>query len=199
MKDEKYFIDKLSAEKAAEINEDKPLVVFLDGRGITGNHKTFNLMTGAFQKAMVKAALGAAGGEECLVYATLDEVSMIFPKPKNIISHLEYKTNDEVIATILQDFVSVFWKKFGDYVRFHGYVFNLEDGDEEDYVKWRYRRSRHAIYTYTAKENHVYADYGKMTEEEMKELLKKNYLWEGLKANTDFFRGTCVRANARSN
>lgn len=199
MKDEKYFIDKLSAEKASEINEDKPLVVFLDGRGITGNHETFNLMTGVFQRAMVEAALGAAGGEECLIYAALDEVSMIFPKPKDIISHLEYKTNDEVIATILQDFVSVFWKKFGDYVRFHGYVFNLEDGDEEDYVKWRYRRSRHAIYTYAAKENHVYADYGKMTEEEMKELLKKNYLWENLKANTNFFKGTCVRANARSN
>ena len=107
--------------------------------------------------------------------------------------------NDEVIATILQDFVSIFWKKFGDYVRFHGYVFNLEDGDEEDYVKWRYKRSRHAIYTYAAKENHVYADYEKMTEEEMKELLKKNYLWENLKANTNFFKGTCVRANARSN
>ena len=146
---------------------------------------------------MVEAALGAAGGEECLIYATLDEVSMIFPKPKGIISHLEYKTNDEVIATILQDFVSVFWKRFGDYVRFHGYVFNLEDGDEEDYVKWRYRRSRHAVYTYAAKENQVHADYGKMTEEEMKELLKKNYLWEGLKANTGFFRGTCVRANAK--
>ena len=124
---------------------------------------------------------------------------MIFSKPKNIISHLEYKTNDEVIATILQDFVSVFWKKFGDYVRFHGYGFNLEDGDEEDYVKWRYRRSRHAVYTYTAKENHVYANYGKMTEEEMKELLKKNYLWDNLKTNTDFFKGTCVRTNARSN
>ena len=37
MKDEKYFLDKLAAEKASEINEDKPLVVFLDGRGITGN------------------------------------------------------------------------------------------------------------------------------------------------------------------
>ena len=156
-------------------------------------------MTGVFQRAMVEAALGAAGGEECLIYATLDEVSMIFSKPKNIISHLEYKTNDEVIATILQDFVSVFWKKFGDYVRFHGYVFNLEDGDEEDYVKWRYRRSRHAVYTYTAKENHVHANYGKMTEEEMKGLLKKNYLWDNLKTNTDFFKGTCVRANARSN
>ena len=177
MKDEKYFLDKLAAEKASEINEDKPLVVFLDGRGITGNHETFNLMTGVFQRAMVEAALGAAGGEECLIYATLDEV----------------------IATILQDFVSVFWKKFGDYVRFHGYVFNLEDGDEEDYVKWRYRRSRHAVYTYTAKENHVYANYGKMTEEEMKELLKKNYLWDNLKTNTDFFKGTCVRTNARSN
>lgn len=66
MKDEKYFLDKLAAEKASEINEDKPLVVFLDGRGITGNHETFNLMTGVFQRAMVEAALGAAGEKNVL-------------------------------------------------------------------------------------------------------------------------------------
>lgn len=180
--DRNAYFGRLIREQLSGLSFDRPLVLFIDGRDITKNHKTYHLMTGKFMETMVQAAQSAAGNISCYIYALLDEVSIVFPNPRKLLQRNEYSYHDEVCGFFLQEFCKEFWKTYPE-VRFHVKAYNLASGqDIQEFFLWRKERSRLALLVYIAKDYFEPSIYRGKSAEELEAFLKEKGLLTSRKA-----------------
>lgn len=176
------------------ITPDKAAVIFMDGQGVTGNHKKYNLM----ERDLVYRSLADAAWKvakktvvSCTIHAAVDECSIVFPDTSALMAHYQMgDCADYILSLYTQDLLKEFWKDFPD-IRMKSTLFLLPKEDTERYLAWRKSVGRTVALFWLAKEylpSEKYKDLP-FSPGPIAELLKKEGLYEKVKKNRPFFYG----------
>lgn len=162
---EKSFRRQLSAEA--------PIVVRFDGKNITKNHKKYHLMdVDGFTRTIFDAAVTLAKDTESLIYAALDEVSIVFLHPLELFGRTQDRDLLYSAIMILQDFLQLTAKKYPE-VKFNVSVFNIPNNAGLKYIAYRKHFAFSTAVTYYAKEYLHRSEYVGKNESEILETLKR--------------------------
>lgn len=175
-----------------KINIYKPLIVFIDGVGITKNHKAFPLMErDGYIQFLFECAKNMATliNTDCIIYTAMDETSFIF---KDICSFINFfkmgNTKNYIQALFIQYFNQFFWKKYP--MVFHKLtMFNIEDSEIRKWIDYRKKICCTNAAVYMAKEYLDKKEYDKKTNRDIIKSLKSHNLFESLVTNKDFYNG----------
>lgn len=176
------------------IDPDKAAVVFLDGQGVTGNHKKYDLMgKDPVYRALADAAWKVAGktGIPCMIHAAVDECSIVFPDTPALMARYRMgNCADYILSLYTQDFLKEFWQRFPD-VRLKSTLFPLPEEDVERYLAWRQESGHTVALFWLAKECLPSEKYKNLpfSPGPVTELLKKEGLYQKVKENRPFFYG----------
>lgn len=172
-----------------ELSASHPLVIFLDGEGVTRDHTSYHLLDLSYARAMVAAAHDASNGIDAEYLALLDEISIVFPDPSRLFRLHHYQYHDEVTGFFVQDFQTAFRRYFHVPTKFHIKAYNIPDDAVLQYFVWRRERSKLALYQYIAKEYLPPSVYCGKDAAELQVLLKQRGLLTGSKEERLFLDG----------
>ena len=157
-----------------DLSEASPIVMFLDGEGVTKNHKEYHLLDLSYMRAMEKAVQTVCEGMDMEYLALLDEISIIFTVPTELLQQHHYRYHDEVTGFFVQEFQEAF--TFPVPVRFHVKAYNIPQNSVPQFFEWRRLRSEQALYQYIAKEYLPPKLYYAKSTEELKQMLSQKML-----------------------
>lgn len=172
-----------------DLSASHPLVIFLDGEGVTRDHASYHLLDLSYARAMVASAHDASHGIDADYLALLDEISIVFPNPSRLFRLHHYQYHDEVTGFFVQDFQTAFRRYFHVPTKFHVKAYNIPDDAELQYFVWRRERSKLALYQYIAKEYLPPSVYCGKDTAELQALLKQRGLLTGSKEERLFLDG----------
>lgn len=176
-----YFY-QIQTKYSMRLSLKNPLVLRLDGRGITSNKK-INLMNkykGGFADSLEKSAKYFSKRYHCLCIFGSDEISFIVDDPNIVINDLEPKDksnySNEIIAMFVQYFFNYFNSIYkGDKVFWHGKCFSINKEKKISYIKYRSRIIENVLVTYFLKRKKVKNKNGKIDERVEKAKKFKDY------------------------
>lgn len=185
---------KLREESFSKLKPDLHTVIFMDGRGVTGNHKRYNL----FERDPIYLIMANTAWEiaerrnlDCTIYAASDECSIIFPNTKQLCDSFQMgDCGDYVLSLYVQIFLKLFWTKYPD-ILFKSTIFQHTEQEARRYLEYRKAICQHNALWWQAKEHLKKSDYVAVGEDtqRMVNLLKEHGLYEPLIANSDFYDG----------
>lgn len=156
----------------------KPLIINLDGKGITKN-LFFSLIdnkSGGFLDIMEETVKHFTKKYDCMSFFGTDEVSFIFENPLALIEDLNSDVNtksDEIISMFSQYFFEHFNslnKK--EKIFWHGECFSIPFNKINSYIKYKSGSIKNVLTTYFLKKNNV-KDAGRIKLSEKIEMCKK--------------------------
>lgn len=163
------------------LNFDEPIVIFMDGKAVTNNHKRFPMLgkENNFAKRLMEC--GEAFIKEinidAILYAGIDELSIIVLNPKDMIYYFGVGDNIDYISTIfIQKFIERFWEYYKCY--FKNITYNIKEENISRYLQYRKDVCYSGGLWYIAKEYLPKDKYRGLDFDEMIELLKKENLWD---------------------
>lgn len=116
-------------EKASRIyfNNNDPVCIRFDGKNITKDHKHYPLTTiNGFTHQAFLSAQNVLGTQSGIIYAGLDEVSVIFTDPAIFWCQFDDRNKDYAMGLLLQTFVKSFYKYYPE-VYFGTSMFTVKD------------------------------------------------------------------------
>lgn len=176
-----YFY-QIQTKYSMRLSLKNPLVLRLDGRGITSNKK-INLMNkykGGFADSLEKGAKYFSKRYHCLCVFGSDEISFIVDDPNIVINDLEPKDKSNFSNEIIAMFVQYFFNYFNsiyksDKVFWHGKCFSINKEKKISYIKYRSRIIENVLVTYFLKRKKVKNKNGKIDERVAKARKFKDY------------------------
>lgn len=177
-----------------KLNPSLHTIIFMDGRGVTGNHLRYNLFErDPIYRIMSDCAWNVADklNLNCRIYSAADECSVIFPDTKQLIERFEMDDCGDYIATLyLQHFLKFFWVKYPE-ILIKSTIFQHTSQDAGRYLEYRKAVCWHNALWWQAKEylrKEEYTSIGDDTQEMIK-LLKRHQIYDELIRNNDFYNG----------
>ena len=169
-----------------EVSRTKPLVIFLDGKGITTGND-FNLLdfnSESFNEIMEKTVKHFTLEYSCLAIFGMDEVSFIFDNANEVIDKLNnnknFKTN-EIISVFSQYFFYYFNKLNNkNEVFWHARCHSIPEYKIKSYIEYRSNSIYNTFVTYFLKKNNV-KNSGKIKLEEKIKLCNKEKSYHDIK------------------
>lgn len=158
----------------SDLSATDPLVMFLDGEGVTKDHTNYHLLDLTYQQAMENAAKSVCKGMDAEYLALLDEISIVFLEPVQLLTRHHYWYHDEVVGFFVQEFQKAFAYQVP--VKFHIKAYNIPKDSVPKFFDWRRMRSEQALYQYIAKEDLYQCEYVGKSVEELKKTLHKHHL-----------------------
>lgn len=173
-----------------------PVVIRLDGKDITKNHKKYPLMDiHGFTCYLNKIGKKIVSRKTCMIYTALDEINFIFSDSREFF-HAFDDTNSLYCAGIfLQQFCKEFWKYYPE-VKFGISIFSIPKDKIDEYVNYRKELCKTAAVFYFAKENLTVQEYKGKTEQELIRYLKFKKLYSKLATHPFFMTG--IQTNIRT-
>lgn len=175
-----------------KIDTSLPAVVFIDGVGVTRNHKKYNLIQrNGYLMHLHKSAVEMVKtlGISCTVYTALDEVSFIFHDAAALVYVFEMGNTVSYIESLfIQKFSRIFWTKYPE-INHKVTIFNIGKEEPEKWLQYRRAVCHTNAAVYMAKE---YLDKEEYYEKDIKEVLsalKKYSLYENMICNRNFYHG----------
>lgn len=172
-----YFV-KIINKYNLKVSEANPLIIFLDGKNITGN-KNYNLVNenkNSFNDVLEQTVKHCTKKFNCIAISGVDEVSFIFEEHnelKNFITKRKYKTH-EIISIFSQYFYNYFNNIYKqNSVYFHCKCSNIPKGKINSYIKHRSSQIYELQLTYFLKRKSI-KDAGKIKLKEKIEMCKKD-------------------------
>lgn len=160
------------------VSTKKPLVINLDGKGIT-NNSFFSLIdntTGGFLGVMEETVKYFTKRYNCVSIFGTDEVSFIFEEPLILVEDLNSDINtksDEIISMFSQYFFEYFNNlNKRENVFWHGECFSIPFNKVNSYIKCKSGSIKNVLTTYFLKKNNV-KNAGKIKLQEKIEMCKK--------------------------
>ncbi len=189
-----YKFKELEKKYRIYLNKEKPLVIRLDGKNITKNHREINLLTSNFTQDLhqsVKNCIKTTYNSNATIYSILDETSIAFESGEDFFSCFD-DTNQIYASNIfLQDFLSYFWKK-PEYqnVKFGISMFSLLNQQAiETYIAERKRLGRIVAIDYYAKEKLERWMYHQQSSANIIKNIKQKGLLYDFERNKSFVQG----------
>ena len=172
---------------------DKPVVIFMDGVGVTRNHHLYNMLQPnnyTVRLSQSANALLRMLNIDCTYYAALDEISFIFPDTQQLIDVMRMDNTKAYIESLFaQKFVKIMWNYYPQTI-IKVTSFNIGSENIQEWIKYRTDVCKNNSVMYVAKE---YLDKEKYHEKESKEIireLKKEHLYdEVLLKNKALYKG----------
>lgn len=171
-----YFIN-IQNKYNMNMNEHKPIVIFIDGKDITKslNHNLIQENKGSFNDIFEQTIKYLSNKFDCLAISGVDEVSFIIEntkKLKKIISTKKFKAQD-----IVSVFSQLFYKYFNDkYINkpiyWHCKCSNIPEEKIDSYIKYRSKTIHELNLTYFLKRRNV-PDAGKIKLTKKEEICNK--------------------------
>lgn len=178
------YFRQIQNKYAMRVSLKNPLVIKLDGKGITKNPKINLLDTGrnSFLDCLEKTARNITQKYHCYAIFGTDEISFIFIEPILLLEELHegqlVRTND-IIALFSQYFFDMFNNLYNRDVKifFHGKCFSISKDKFKSYIKFRSGVIKNVTTTYFLKKMNV-KDSGTIKLDEKIEMCKKykNYI-----------------------
>ena len=183
---------QLKEDTYRTIDFDMPLIIYMDGKHITSNHKKYNLLKipnfsndliDSAEKTCLKLHLSAE------LYAGIDELALIIREP-SILKEFDVGDNANYINLIfMQHFLKIFWEKYPEVV-FKSTIFNISNENISRYIEYRKEICYSGALWYIAKEYLPKEDYKELTAStDMENLLKERNLWQYFEENTQLRSG----------
>ena len=140
------------------LQENKPVIIRLDGKDVTKNHKDYPLIPWVpFRKAVFDAAEAVASmyarftGKQ--VYSAMDEASIIFHDTGPFWKKFDDTNAIYAVAIILQQFLAEYKRHNGPGDTMFGIsIFNVSRKDIEEYIALRKQLAFNTAAVYLAKE-----------------------------------------------
>ena len=189
---------ELKEEHFHRIHPDKAVLIFLDCKDVTRNHRKYNLLErDPVYRFLSNAAYNVAMDTQlsCAIYAAVDEVSIIFPEVQWLMGY--FRVGDcagYILSLYMQRFLKHFWRDYPE-IYLKGTLFQLPSKDIDRYLKYRQEVCKAVSMFYVAKENLPSEKYRGIPfdVDSIKELLLKEDLYQILYRHRDFFVG--IRKN----
>ena len=173
------------------INPDMPIVIFMDGRNVTNNHKGFPMLGDHnYTQCLIECGteLVREINTTAIIYAALDEISFIFYDTKDIIQYFGVDDNANYLCTLfMQRFIKKFWNYFGNF--FKNTIYNIPSEDISRYLAYRKEICYSGGLWYIAKEFLSKEKYRGLALPEMERLLKKENLWDTFISTDYLYKG----------
>lgn len=156
----------------------KPLVIRLDGRGVTKN-KGINLLSlkeDSFRGVLNETAKIISKRYNCIAYAHCDEISFIFEEPEVLKQKYESVDIQKINSLFSQEVFYIFNELFEEVHRiyFDCRCYNIPSHKIDSYLKYRIKSSYNTIHHYIYKKylpKHKQRDKYKMNLDELTEVL----------------------------
>lgn len=146
------FFHKIESKYNIQLNRNRPFVVRLDGRHITGN-KQINLLDdseGTFTYALKMACKRMSAN--FLIYMATDEVNIIVLDSAAYIKTLKHNYAQEATACIAQEFSYIFHQYYTKgFVMFAGRAFSLYKDNVYSYLIYRKHSNTNVLLNYYLK------------------------------------------------
>lgn len=169
-----------------------PAVVFIDGVGVTRNHKKYNLIQrNGYLMHLHKSAVEMVKtlGISCTVYTALDEVSFIFHDTAALVYVFEMGNTVSYIESLfIQKFSRIFWTKYPE-INHKVTIFNIGKEEPEKWLQYRRAVCHANAAVYMAKEYLNKEEYYEKDIKEVLSSLKKHSLYESMICNRNFYHG----------
>lgn len=183
---------QLKEDTYRTINFDSPLIIYMDGKHITNNHKDYNLFkVPNFTNHLIESAerICKKLHLEAELYAGIDELTVIIRDPYPL-KKLDVGDNANYIDLIfIQHFIKDFGIKYPEVV-FKSTIFNIQTQDIPRYLRYRKEICLSGALWYLAKEHLSKKEYRDLTENtDMENLLKDKGLWEEFDNNKQLREG----------
>lgn len=182
------------------LEENKPTVIFMDGVGVTRNHIKYNMFSDdSYTFNLVKAGIRMLDDwsiesdweSACTMYASIDEISFVFPDTQALIQHFEMdNTASYILSIFTQYFLRFFWDYPGckdSYLKTT--IFNIGAGEEDEWIRYRQDINNHNAIDWMAKEFLPTELYHGLDTEGKIQLLKDHDLWDKFCANKALYDG----------
>ncbi len=181
---------QLKEDTYRSIDYNKPLIIYLDGKHVTNNHKDYNLLeTPNFTNRLIETAekICIKLHLEAELYAGIDELSIIIKNPYPL-KKLDVGDNANYIDLIfIQYFIKDF---FYPEVVFKSTIFNISIDDIPRFIHYRKDICLSGALWYIAKEHLPKDEYRELNENsDMENLLKNRGLWEIFEENKQLREG----------
>lgn len=175
------------------LNVKDPVIVFMDGIGITRNHKKYNMLNkDGFIKYLSKSALKMMSliNIDAVSYISMDEVSFVFYDTEKFIKYFEMDNVLSYIESVfLQKFCRIFHKYYPE-VDFKMTMFNITENDIPRWIQYRKDICTCNAEVYVAKEFLPKHPWKQISSECILNLLKENNLYDSvLMQNKQFYCG----------
>ena len=184
-----YFAN-IRNKYSMRVSMKRPLVINLDGKGIT-NNLFFSLTdssSGGFLDVMEETVKYFTKRYNCISIFGTDEVSFIFDNPLLLIEDLNSDINtksDEIISIFSQ----YFFKYFNDLnkkesIFWHGECFSIPFNKINSYIKYKSGAIKNVLTTYFLKKNHI-QNAGKIKMSQKIEMCKEYDGYENILKNIE--------------
>lgn len=153
IKNKYYDLWKVKDESYGEIEDKKPVVIFLDGKNVTKYHDKYP-MIGKYNFTEMMMHYGyelvKEIGADAVIYASLDEISFIFSDTDKLIHYIKDDSRSCIGSLFVQKFVEKFWKYKKAY--FKSTVFNIDSENIGEWIEFRKAVGDNTGLMYVAKE-----------------------------------------------
>lgn len=204
MNNEKYKDLWEQKEKSFKrVQMDQGIVLFLDCKDVTRDHKKYRLIDrDPIYRHMADSAYHVAQETDltCLIYSAVDETSVIFQDPMDLIGYFRVgDCLDYILSLYTQRFLKYFWKDYPE-IFVKATAFPLPEGEIDRYLAWRKGVCHAVAETYIAKEYLPASKYAGIPfgDDAMKTLLKEEGLYSKLGQNQAFLYGIRKKYETKS-
>lgn len=176
MKSIKSYFKQIEQAQRFHLSDHSPIVIRLDGKDVTKNHKKYPLMRkNGFTESIMNAAKEITKDCNCIYFAMLDEVNIIFHDP---VQFIEREADDDQMygaVMFLQCFLDKVKCAYPE-VRFNISVFNIKAGTEQKYITYRREFCKVASIVYVAKEYLEKEEYSHRDVRAVLQVLREKHL-----------------------
>lgn len=162
------------------IDFNMPIIIYMDGKHITSNHKDYNMLkTPNFTNDLIDSAEKTCKKLHLSadLYAGIDELAIIIREP-HILKEFDVGDNANYINLIfMQHFLKFFWKTHPEVI-FKSTIFNISNENIPRYIEYRREICYSGALWYIAKEYLSKEEYKELSVvTDMEKLLKDKNLW----------------------
>ena len=176
------------------VQMDQGIVLFLDCKDVTRNHKKYHMLDrDPIYRHMADSAYHVAQETDlsCLIYSAVDETSVIFQDPKDLIGYFRVgNCLDYILSLYTQRFLKYFWKDYPE-IFVKATAFPLPEDEIGRYLTWRESVCCAVAETYVAKEYLPASRYAGIPfgDHAMQTLLEEEGLYDRLEQAPGFLHG----------
>ena len=151
------FFKNIEDRYKSKISIKKPLVIRLDGKGVTKNPyiDLYDESVGSFSDSLKKTAKFISEKFRCISYASNDEINIVFENPY-ILSRIYKSVDIQKINSLLSQEVFYIFNKFmgtKNPIYFDCRCFNIPEDKILSYLRYRVNSSTNTSIQYFAKRN----------------------------------------------
>lgn len=157
-----------------------PILIHLDGKKVTRNHKKYNMMSEENNFTQILFDCGKKLFEELSlkghIYAATDEISFIIENTEQLVHHFKVGNSSEyILAMFFQKYLKLFWEFFPE-VYLKPSITNIYSNKIERYLEFRKEVCYDNAVIYIAKEFLSPPDYTEKRQKEILNVLKERDL-----------------------